>query len=268
MKCISCKREQKIVGRGYCRACYQRWHKTGSTEYQRWGKRSICQVKDCGKEVVSNGLCDMHRNRLARHGHIEETRPDSWGSIEAHPLRNAWQHLRRYRGRHGISHLWENDFLQFAMDVGDKPTPKHKLYVADDTKPIGPGNFVWKRSVTERVEGEDDKTFNNRRLRVYRALSPESFKGHDLKKLYGISRKTYTDLHELQGGCCAICEKVEVVVIRGKTLSLSVDHCHKSGSIRGLLCSDCNRGLGSFRDDPKILRRAIAYLTRPLLQNR
>lgn len=266
MQCASCKRVKKIVGRGYCRACYQRWHKTGSTEYQRWGKRSVCQVKDCGTEAIAGGLCDMHYRRMKRHGHLEETRPDSWGSIETHPLRHSWRHMLRYNDKRKICPEWGDDFLQFAMDVGERPSAKHKLFVADDKKPIGPGNFVWKRAITERVAGEDEKTFANRRAKVYRALTPETFKSYDLKKLYGISRKTYLDIMEMQGGCCAICETKETTVIKGRLVGLSVDHCHKNGAIRGLLCKSCNQAIGLMKDDPKILRRAIAYLTRPLLQ--
>lgn len=178
---------------------------------------------------------------------------------------HTWQWMRRHRGRHNIAPEWENDFLQFAVDVGERPSPKHKLFVADDTKPIGPGNFVWKRAITERVPGEDELTFAARRARVNRALSPDRFKGYDLKKLFGISRKTYLEMFERQNGKCAICETEEKTIIKGKTLSLAVDHCHKGGKIRGLLCKPCNQAIGLMEDDPEILRRAIAYLTRPLL---
>lgn len=260
MKCEACKREKELVARGLCRACYSRWHKHGTTEYQRWGRKTPCQVKGCEKAAVSHGFCDTHRKRLERHGNVDATRPDSWGAIEKHPLRNAWQRLRRYRGQFKICPEWENDFLQFVVDIGDRPSPIHKLYVADDSKPIGPGNFVWKRALTERVAGEDLRTYANRRMRAYRAVNKEQFKGYDLKKLFGISREDYVALHTLQKGKCAICANGETSVIRGNSLNLAVDHCHSTGAIRGLLCAKCNTGLGSFRDDPEILQRAIAYL--------
>ena len=61
-------------------------------------------------------------------------------------------------------------------------------------------------------------------------------------------------------------QEVEAVLARGKcdlcgsTEGLCVDHCHRAGHIRGLLCSACNKGLGFFRDDPRLLRKAARYL--------
>lgn len=54
-------------------------------------------------------------------------------------------------------------------------------------------------------------------------------------------------------GACAICG------VRPDR-SLALDHCHKTGKLRGLLCFSCNVALGHFKDDPKLLRKAIRYL--------
>lgn len=61
------------------------------------------------------------------------------------------------------------------------------------------------------------------------------------------------DLIETQKGRCAICSRTEDLVL---------DHCHETRRVRGVLCSECNRGLGFFRDDPRRLVRAIRYLQR------
>ena len=262
MFCTTCNRDRKIVARGLCNACYQRWHKTGTTDYQRWGTRNTCNVGGCSDPVVSNGLCDKHRQRLRKHGHIEETRPDDWGAKHKHPLFNSWAYIRRHRGRHPVSDVWLDDFLQFVTDVGERPSPKHKLFVADDTKPLGPGNFVWKRSITERVEGEDRSTYMNRAQKIYRAAREEAFKGYDLKKNFGLSADDYARMHEKQGGRCAVCFRPESAIIRGKPIKLAVDHCHAAGHVRELLCSACNKALGGFDDDIPRLEAAIEYLKR------
>lgn len=269
MPCSACHRDIKLVGRGLCRACYQRWYKKGTTDYEPKRARTFCQIDECGKPVVANGLCDMHRQRLWKHGHTEQTRADDWGTKiptgrERHPLFNSWAYLRKHRGRHPVSPLWIDDFLQFVADVGERPSRKHKLFSADETLPIGPGNFLWKRAVTERAEGEDEATANNRRQRAYRALRPEAYQGYELKKRFGITKERYDEMSAEQGHLCAICGQPETAKIRDRTLTLAVDHCHSHGHIRALLCRGCNTALGGFRDDPNLLRAAIAYLEKHL----
>lgn len=72
---------------------------------------------------------------------------------------------------------------------------------------------------------------------------------------YGITADQLLALEARQGGLCAICSKP---CTEGR--SLSVDHCHVTQNIRGLLCRACNIGLGSFRDSPDLLARAASYL--------
>lgn len=76
------------------------------------------------------------------------------------------------------------------------------------------------------------------------------------KYLYGLTEEKFNKMFEVQNGCCAICGKHQSDFKR----ALSVDHCHESGSVRGLLCSKCNTGLGSFKDDPTLLMKAAKYL--------
>ena len=71
----------------------------------------------------------------------------------------------------------------------------------------------------------------------------------------------YQRMYQEQGGLCAICVQPEYRVTRaGVVKKLAVDHCHKTGVIRRLLCADCNTGLGLFKDRPELLRRAATYL--------
>jgi len=47
----------------------------------------------------------------------------------------------------------------------------------------------------------------------------------------------------------------------GKVKALAVDHCHQSGAVRGLLCADCNMGIGKLKEDPLVFQSAIQYLS-------
>ena len=105
----------------------------------------------------------------------------------------------------------------------------------------------------------------NARNRRHRAENPERARAiaraSKLMITYGLDLDAYEAILREQGGLCAICRRVETRQHRGgKLWSLSVDHDHKTGAIRGLLCSGCNVGLSNFREDPASLARAIAYL--------
>lgn len=77
----------------------------------------------------------------------------------------------------------------------------------------------------------------------------------ELLRLYGITLEQYAEIFAEQGEVCAIC-KSEC----GTKKSLSVDHDHLTGRVRGLLCNGCNTSLGHFKDSPLLLQRAIEYL--------
>jgi hypothetical protein len=106
--------------------------------------------------------------------------------------------------------------------------------------------------------------------KYYDSLSPEKRKhktalqrNSTLKRKYGITLEQYVDMFKAQGGMCAICRKPG---FNGKYRQanwgpLNVDHCHKTGKVRGLLCSSCNFVIGLFDDDPKVFERAIDYLS-------
>jgi hypothetical protein len=74
------------------------------------------------------------------------------------------------------------------------------------------------------------------------------------KMKYGVNEGTYLALKARQGDCCLICGT------HHDESPLVVDHCHDSGRVRGLLCGNCNNGLGHFRDDPDRLISAVFYL--------
>ena len=78
-----------------------------------------------------------------------------------------------------------------------------------------------------------------------------------LKTQYGLSLETYNDMLKEQNHSCAICKTNETDVFKQV---LYVDHCHNTGKIRGLLCMQCNAGLGKFKDSLNMLEAAKDYL--------
>ena len=106
--------------------------------------------------------------------------------------------------------------------------------------------------------------------RSYRERNPEKakaaakkwYQANKAKKVfrtrlrrYGLTEEEYQNLLERSNNGCEIC---------GEPFRATphIDHCHDTGRVRGLLCSHCNHGLGKFRNDPQLLRKAIRYLKR------
>lgn len=79
-----------------------------------------------------------------------------------------------------------------------------------------------------------------------------------VQKIYGLKPGEYGRIYLFQGQVCAICRRAT-----GATKALSVDHDHKSGLVRGLLCSTCNKLLGHLRDDVGAAQRIAGYLLAP-----
>lgn len=112
-------------------------------------------------------------------------------------------------------------------------------------------------------------------MRARRAADPVRVRRQEiaakLRKHFGLTEAQYAEMFSAQNGRCAVCT--------GKLISRlddsrpfdkgtgrvpnavgRVDHDHATGKIRGLLCSNCNQGLGKFRDNPTILLKAVGYL--------
>ena len=97
-------------------------------------------------------------------------------------------------------------------------------------------------------------------LAITRLEEPMGGMERALIRNYGITLEEYDRLFFLQSGRCAICGGEETSTIKGVVKRLSVDHCHDTGRIRGLLCNSCNRGIGLLKDSVEVLSSAIEYL--------
>lgn len=91
---------------------------------------------------------------------------------------------------------------------------------------------------------------------AYRARrTPEQRRADRLKSRFGITVEEYDALFVKQNGRCAICRTEP-----GEERRLAVDHDHRTGEVRGLLCMSCNTGIGHLRDDRAVIDAALAYL--------
>jgi hypothetical protein len=102
-----------------------------------------------------------------------------------------------------------------------------------------------------------NRAYATRREQLRRSGAPEKIRAAHLKTK-GMAQNIYEAWLKAQGGVCAICHSTTP---SRRRKFFDIDHDHITGTVRGLLCETCNRALGLFKDDPKILSRAICYLS-------
>lgn len=134
-----------------------------------------------------------------------------------------------------------------------------------------------KKQVDARKHYQDNKKIYLERNRLWRLNNPEKFEEYRqkwiknnpkvnkeahrkwaLKTKYKITSEEYESLAFEQHYSCPICNKIAAG--EDRHTRLVVDHCHDSSKVRGLLCWNCNIGLGHFKDNPELVERAAVYL--------
>lgn len=90
--------------------------------------------------------------------------------------------------------------------------------------------------------------------KIWRANNPDKIRNKNYKDRYGITLDDYNDMLTAQDYRCYLCGT------HNEESKLYVDHCHTTKTVRKLLCQHCNSGLGHFKDDPKVMKKAIDYL--------
>lgn len=108
---------------------------------------------------------------------------------------------------------------------------------------------------------EEHKEKQNEKSRQWQRDNKDRALNTLLIRQYGIDLKRYKKEFKQQHGRCDICKEKESVKDKsGKLKRLAVDHCHKTGKFRALLCSNCNTGIGRFNDNHELLQKAADYI--------
>ena len=142
---------------------------------------------------------------------------------------------KEFKTRGNRSKYCSKKCLNKAVYEKRKTDEKRKIWVKEYTK---------REDVVERV----------RKSRKKRGWRDMGIKGMTIEK--------YNKMLVEQNGVCAICGEKEKAIDKrsGKRRDLAVDHCHRTGKIRALLCGCCNGGMGLFKDNIDIMASAISYL--------
>jgi hypothetical protein len=136
-------------------------------------------------------------------------------------------------------------------------TKERDDFYVDSSKKTGTSTYCKLCSISKRAGVyKKNKPTEQAYQNAYHAANKDQAKKRNRKYLYGIEEEQYQVLRASQLFSCFICSKKECDLARG----LFVDHCHKTGKVRGLLCQHCNTLLGMANDNQDTLERAIKYL--------
>ena len=148
-----------------------------------------------------------------------------------------------------------------------QPTARCQKYCGKQ-KVRGTCSWHVAQEITKKWLAENPKKLKEYREKWWKDLiaDPERHQAYlkrcrrkDLKR-QGMTQDQYEAKHAEQHGTCAICRLPHGRSLSGRSKDLAIDHDHVTGQLRGLLCDDCNIGLGLFHDDPQRLMNAALYI--------
>lgn len=192
----------------------------------------LCRVEGCiNQKPYKSTLCVMHRQRWYKYKSFELPKRFPEGTVT-------------YCGLHGY-------------------LTKEQTYCHSKTKY---GNPVYKCKKCKYQAVLKYRKINREKhlaqQRCYDSTNPKRrlsrFKER-LKK-FNITIEQYEEIYQKQNGLCAICKKDERRLNKSKKTKLCIDHCHRTGKVRGLLCWKCNALLGHADDSIEIIDSSKAYL--------
>lgn len=194
--------------------------------------------KKCSKCHKILDVINFHRNKKRKDGL-------SYWCKKCHKKyrRENKEKIRKAQKKYRDTH--KQKIKEYLKKNKERIEKKRKEYYKKHCKKLRKNSIVYRRNNKEKL-----KVIHHN----YYKTNENKVKDYYLQKKYGITLDDYNKILKKQKGKCWICEAFP------KTRRLSVDHSHKTGQVRGLLCHRCNRGLAWFSDNPKLLNRAAKYL--------
>jgi hypothetical protein len=180
------------------------------------------------KEAIASGS-KIYSGRLCGCGCAEKY-VSSYGCIRCTAARNSNEYIKKY-SKTNKAKARNSQYAEKLKQAG-----KFKEY-----------NAKWREN---GGSGKAKEYYNTAKRSIWR--------NNQLKRDYNLTLEQYDQMLRQQRDCCIICN----THVDTQKKELAVDHCHKTGIIRGLLCKGCNTGIGNFKDDINIMKRAIEYLER------
>jgi hypothetical protein len=243
-----------------CSTHYAQWRRRGQpedvlsalTEPQRHAgpplRERTCSLDFCDEPGWCRGLCRYHYGQWKERGHDVALLTPRGLKPEKPKCKIAW--CERFSRRNGYCDMHE----RYVRTHGCEPD--------EFVRCVDCGAVIGRGTGTHRLLKYCDACRGKRRRGAVRSHRSNVGKNYayeaHLIRTFGIDLGDWQRLFDDQGGVCAICGTSTPG--RGHW---HTDHCHSTGKVRGILCGNCNRGIGCFHDDPERLLAAVGYLAVP-----
>lgn len=155
---------------------------------------------------------------------------------------------------------WKKANKERVKRTNTASNARNKQKINEQKRKYYAANLEKKRAYHRKWREANPESFARAR-RKYKEAHPERSRLSLMKKKYGMGAGEFESMYEAQGGRCKICGE-EIEQWDRRTHRTHIDHDHKTGKVRGILCSNCNKLLGYARDDSAILKAAVEYLGR------
>lgn len=146
-------------------------------------------------------------------------------------------------------------FKEYAKNNKETLRVNRNKYVANNLEKNREHKKKYYKNNKEKVS-KSIKEWKNNNKEVIKQTNKE----FNLRVNYGLTIEDYNNIFNSQNGCCAICNRHQMNFKK----NLAVDHDHNTGEVRGLLCHNCNTGLGQFKDNIELMKSGIDYLNKYL----
>lgn len=226
-----------------------------------WEKsKDLCCIEGCFETVKRKGWCGKHYQQFYKTVSDYQARDKVFeGEKRKHQFYMLWFERKQ---NNILCEAWL-DFKEFIIGISPKPDGNFFLLQIDGTKPFGPNNFRWQEHLKKK-QGENNKDWWARKRAARIAANPAMESQRNIKRQYGLTPEEHAEKLKNSNHVCDICEKPETSV-DGRTGSLrilSVDHCHNSKKLRGMLCTRCNTTIGRVEENTELLEKMINYLNK------
>ena len=218
----------------------------------------MTQKKICSKCKIEKPFSDFYKDKSKKHGLSGWCKQCVQVKYED-PVEREKQRISKKN--------WVKNNPEKVARYNEKTKEQRKKYRELNKESIKIGQQKWYEKNKERISilRKENYQLNKEEIQKnqhsYRnkPSSKKRSRNYSLMRMYGIDTNVYNQILESQNYTCAICGSNET---GGRGKYFSVDHCHVTKKVRGLLCKSCNIMLGEAKDNTRILSKAIEYLGR------